>query len=177
MLTIIRAIWKPLSAGGLILLALWTFSHIRYQAGYDAADSAWKLKDEKRQTADALALASAQARQRDEEKRRRDETTKATDVANAQLAKARADADGALRAGEQLRTTLSAIRRQLAASETSKLSAAAAGGAAGADTGILLTDVLGSADKRAGELAEYADRVSVRAQTCESIYKGVTGTH
>ena len=38
MIALLKAFWKPLTFGGLLLLAIWGFSHIRYQAGYQAAD-------------------------------------------------------------------------------------------------------------------------------------------
>ncbi|HEY2452890.1 MAG TPA: DUF2514 family protein [Scandinavium sp.] len=169
-----RTLWKPLTAGGLILLALCWFSHARYESGYQAADSSWKLKDEKRQKANALALASKQADERSKEKERRDAADKAAAEADTQLAKARADAADAERTGDQLRATISAIRKQFAASETGRLSAVAAASSARANTGILLANVLESADKRAGELAEYADRARIAGQTCEKIYNQVT---
>lgn len=176
MKALFKAIWKPLTIGGLFLLVLWGFSHVRYQAGYKAADSAWQLKDEKRQKADALALAGKQADERAKEKKRREATDKAAAEAEAQLAKARADAADAKRTDNQLRATISALRSQFAASETGRLSAVAAASAARANTGVLLANVLESADKRAGELAEYADRLRVKGQQCENTYKGVTGT-
>ncbi|WP_280817548.1 DUF2514 family protein [Variovorax sp. TBS-050B] len=38
----------------------------------------------------------------------------------------------------------------------------------------LLVDVLGRADKRAGELAEYADRLRIASVACERSYDGLT---
>jgi hypothetical protein len=175
-MTLIKCFWKPLTAGGLILLALWGFSHIRYQAGFNAADSAWQLKEEKRQKNDALALASKQEYERKEERRRRDETAKAAAEADARLAQERADAADAVRADNQLRATISTLRKQYAASETGRISAIASASAARANAAILLANVLESADKRAGELAQYADRARIRGQQCETTYKGVTGT-
>ncbi|WP_425591458.1 DUF2514 family protein [Brenneria nigrifluens] len=66
------------------------------------------------------------------------------------------------------------MRRQLAASETSRISATASAGAARASTAILLADVLQRADDRAGELAAYADRARVAGLTCERAYDAIT---
>ncbi|WP_071767363.1 DUF2514 family protein [Burkholderia ubonensis] len=50
----------------------------------------------------------------------------------------------------------------------------AAGGPAAGDALDLLADVLGSADQRAGELAEYADRARIAGQQCERDYDTLT---
>ncbi|BFT83928.1 DUF2514 family protein [Enterobacter ludwigii] len=58
------------------------------------------------------------------------------------------------------------------------ISAIASASAARANTGILLANVLESADKRAGELAEYADRARITGLTCEKTYDGIAhNTH
>ncbi|WP_346727952.1 DUF2514 family protein [Enterobacter mori] len=177
MTAFLKVLWKPLTVSGLLLLALWGFSHIRYQAGYQAADLAWQLKDRKRQKENAEALAARQAYERAEEERRQDEATNAAKEADEQLAAARADAAVAKSAGDGLRTTIADLKRQLATSKTGELSAIAAASAARANTAILLANVLERADKRAGELAEYADRARIKGLQCENTYKGVTNTH
>ncbi|WP_233095655.1 DUF2514 family protein [Dickeya solani] len=63
----------------------------------------------------------------------------------------------------------------MAASETGRVSATAAAGAARTNAGILLADVLQRADKRAGELAAYADRARLAGLTCERAYSAITG--
>ncbi|MGK0743557.1 DUF2514 family protein [Yokenella regensburgei] len=173
MMTMLKLLWKPLTAGGLLLLALWGFSHMRYEAGYQAADSAWSLKDEERKKNDALALASRESEARKEEARRQSEANKAAKMADAEADKLRADADDAVRARDELRGALSTIKRQLADSETGRLSAIAEASAARANTAILLANMLESADQRAGELAEYADRARVAGQTCERVYNQI----
>lgn len=39
---------------------------------------------------------------------------------------------------------------------------------------LLIADVLGRADQRAGELAEYADRARIAGQQCERDYDALT---
>ncbi|HEY3591944.1 MAG TPA: DUF2514 family protein [Buttiauxella sp.] len=173
MSTLFKLLWKPLTIGAVLALVLWFFSHARYEAGYKASSAAWQLKDAQRQKAEALALAVAEATEREEEKRRQDEATKAALAANKEIAKVRVDAADARRAGERLQRTINSIRKQLAGSETGRLAAVADAGATRAATGILLANVLERADKRAGQLAEYADRARVAGQTCERIYRGV----
>lgn len=53
-------------------------------------------------------------------------------------------------------------------------SASTPGGAAGPDALDLLADVLGRADERAGELAEYADRARIAGEQCERDYDALT---
>lgn len=173
MISFLKPFWKPLTVGGLILLALWVFSNICYQAGYQAADLAWQLKDRKRQKEDAEALVTRQTYEREEEKRRQDETTNAAKKADEELAVARADAAVAKSAGDGLRATIADLKRQLATSETGELSAIAAASAARANTAILFANMLESADRRAGELAEYADRARIAGLTCEKSYNGI----
>ncbi len=52
--------------------------------------------------------------------------------------------------------------------------AASSGGPAAGDPLDLLADVLGRADQRAGELAEYADRARIAGQQCERDYDSLT---
>ncbi|AIT20982.1 DUF2514 family protein [Burkholderia thailandensis] len=54
--------------------------------------------------------------------------------------------------------------------------AAAAGSPAAGDALDLLADVLGRADQRAGELAEYADRARIAGQQCERDYDALIVT-
>ncbi|ARL48226.1 hypothetical protein BOC50_36555 [Burkholderia pseudomallei] len=54
--------------------------------------------------------------------------------------------------------------------------AAAAGSPATGDALDLLADVLGRADQRAGDLAEYADRAHIAGQQCERDYDALTAT-
>ncbi|MGU7780544.1 DUF2514 family protein [Burkholderia sp. PU8-34] len=54
--------------------------------------------------------------------------------------------------------------------------AATAGSPATGDALVLLADVLGRADDRAGELAEYADRARIAGQQCQRDYDALTAT-
>ncbi|AIT21477.1 hypothetical protein BTN_2341 [Burkholderia thailandensis E254] len=55
--------------------------------------------------------------------------------------------------------------------------AVTAGSQAAGDALDLLADVLGRADQRAGELAEYADRARIAGQQCERDYDALTAPH
>lgn len=101
----------------------------------------------------------------DEEQKRADE----------ELAKIQADADAAERARGGLQQQLAAVQRQLAGSETGRLSALAAASQAKAETGILLAQLLGEADDLAGKFAKEADERYVAGSTCERTWDKVTG--
>ena len=50
------AYWKPALIAVVCSLAVWWFSHQRYNAGYGEANAAWALKWQQRDAADATAL-------------------------------------------------------------------------------------------------------------------------
>ena len=174
MIALLKYLWKLLPGIGLLFIVFYYFARVNYQAGYDSANSAWQLKDERRKKNDAIQMARQQVAVRLEEERQRDEAIKTKKYADQHIAEARADAVLAQSASDRLHTTITTLRRQLAASEAGKLSATTAASATRANTLILFANVLESADKRAGELAEYADRARIAGQTCEKLYASAT---
>ncbi|MGO4154330.1 DUF2514 family protein [Cupriavidus sp. YAF13] len=94
-------------------------------------------------------------------------TNDATKVAES----ARNDARAAGAVAEQLRQRVA----QLGAAAHAAGGAAAVGaGQAAGDPLDVLADVLGRADKRAGELAAYADAARIAGQACERTYDSLT---
>lgn len=87
-----------------------------------------------------------------------------------------------LREAQQSARTADAARRELLARVTALVNAsrrpgdpaAVAAGTATGDPVILLADVLGRADQRAGELAQYADAARIAGQKCERDYDALT---
>ncbi|EOW0886151.1 DUF2514 family protein, partial [Citrobacter koseri] len=73
-----------------------------------------------------------------------------------------------------LQQQLTILQRQLARSETGRISALAAAGAAKAKVASLLAELLGEADAMAGEFAKEADERYVAGNTCERTYDKVT---
>jgi len=99
------------------------------------------------------------------------EKEKATNEREAQqrIDRARNDAlDAAARAG-RLQQQLIAIRDQLR-----QYNATIGVGSSAADTGVLLTDVLGQSLERNRQLAEYADRAAEAGRVCERQYDTLT---
>ncbi|WP_260163883.1 DUF2514 domain-containing protein [Cupriavidus alkaliphilus] len=93
------------------------------------------------------------------------------DAASKERDRALADARAAGAVAEQLRGRAAQLA---AAARAAGNSAAATGSATAGDPLDVLTDVLGRADARAGELAKYADAARVAGQACERSYDSLT---
>ncbi|WP_321967671.1 DUF2514 family protein [Burkholderia cepacia] len=116
------------------------------------------------QKAQIAAVAAARA----EEQRRTAAQSEIANDANQQRTAALADAFAARAAAGSLQQRVD----QLVAA--SRHPSAAAGSPATGDALDLLADVLGRADQRAGELAEYADRAHIAGRQCERDYDALT---
>lgn len=147
--------------------------HNGYESGKFDSDQAWNIKWAKRDAKDLLELAGRQEQERNEEQRRQNEINQVTADAQTQLDKARLDAANAKSASDKLQLTIANIRRQLAASETSKLSAIANASATRANSGVLLADVLSKSVERNQKLATTADEWRVNGLACERSYDAV----
>ncbi|HEF4837292.1 TPA: DUF2514 family protein [Burkholderia vietnamiensis] len=112
------------------------------------------------QKAQLAAVAAARA----EEQRRTAAQSEIAKDANQQRTAALADAFAARAAAGSLQQRVD----QLVAA--ARHPTAPAGGPAAGDALDLLADVLGRADQRAGDLAEYADRARIAGQQCERDY-------
>lgn len=148
--------------------------HNGYESGKFDSDKAWNIKWAERDGKDLLELAGRQEQERSEEQRRQNEINQVTADAQTQLDKARLDAANAKSAGDRLQLTIANIRRQLAASETSKLSAIANASSARASAGVLLADVLSKSVERNQQLAATADEWRIAGLACERSYDAVT---
>ncbi|MDN7454851.1 DUF2514 family protein [Burkholderia cenocepacia] len=109
------------------------------------------------------AVAAARA----EEQRRTAAQSEIANDANQQRTAALADAFAARAAAGSLQQRVD----QLVAA---RHPAATAGSPAAGDALDLLADVLGRIDRRAGDLAEYADRARIAGQQCERDYDALT---
>lgn len=147
--------------------------HDGYESGKFDANRDWKLKWAKRDGKDLLELAGRQEQERTEEQRRQNAINQVTADAQTQLDKARLDAANAQSAADKLQITIANIRRQLAASETSKLSSAASTGTARATATDMFAQLLIEADRAAGEYAEAADRARIAGLACERSYDAI----
>ncbi|EAS2833379.1 DUF2514 family protein [Salmonella enterica subsp. enterica serovar Hull] len=179
MITVIKVIlkrwWKPLAMILLVAFLLWRAGSWCWSQGYGKADAAWKTQWLQRDLADSTATLHREVAERAEEQRRQRAADEERKRADEELAKVQADADAAERARGGLQQQLAAVQRQLARSETGRLSALAAAGQAKAEAGILLAQLLSEADDLAGKFAKEADERYVAGSTCERTYNQVTG--
>jgi chromosome segregation ATPase len=170
LLALLGKYWRPLAITLLVAFLLWRV----FGAGYESADSAWKRQWLQRDLADSTATLHREVAERAEERRRQQAADEELERANEEVAKVQADADAAQRAGDGLQRQLTDLQRQLAGSETGRISAVAAAGAAKAQTGILLAQLLGEVDDLAGKFAKEADERYVAGSSCERTYDKVT---
>lgn len=117
----------------------------------------------------ARAIEQLQADAR-ETQRRLERQGEAQREHQAQLDRARRDADAARVAGRELRDQLAAFVQR------ARDSAPGGSGETAGDPIGVLADVLRRADDRAGILAEYADRARIAGQLCERSYDSLTVT-
>ncbi|WP_373558405.1 DUF2514 family protein [Burkholderia sp. MSMB1072] len=118
------------------------------------------------QKAQIAAVTAARA----EEQRRTAAQSEIANNANQQRTAALADAFTARAAAGSLQQRVDEL---VAAA---RHPAASGGSPTAGDALDLLADVLGSADRRAGELAEYADRARIAGQQCERDYDALIVT-
>jgi hypothetical protein len=170
---ILKENWKPIAAFVLAGLLLWGVHHNGYESGKFNANRDWNLKWAKRDAQDLLELAGRQEQERTEEQRRQNAINQVTADAQTQLDKARLDAANAQSSADKLQLTIANIRRQLAASETSKLSSAASSSSARATATDMFAQLLIESDRAAGEYAAAADRARIAGLTCERSYDAV----
>lgn len=121
----------------------------------------------KQREGQATALAAASEAARTEEQRRTAEQRGIANAAAKERDQALADARTAGAVAEQLRVRVAQLA---AAARAARNTTAASGSPAAGDPLDVLTDVLGRADARAGDLAEYADRARIAGQACERSY-------
>lgn len=146
----------------LVLALAWGgFQHHRAKA---EAEALFRVKQEQ-----LLREADAAKKAAEESARRLQAQQEVINVANAQVAAATADsaAAGALHV-----RLLAAAKR---ASQRPSCDAAPAGpGAPASAPAVVLADVLGRIDARAGELAAYADAARIAGLACERAYESLT---
>lgn len=146
-----------------VLLALLGLQTLRVaELKQDAADQ---------RAADAEARLLADRAQRTEEQRRAAAIALEASHAQAHIASLEDDLRRARTASDGVRDAAAgaAIRAR-----TQSCAPSAGQGQRGADALDLLVDVLGRADQRAGELAEYADRLRIAGLACERSYDALT---
>jgi hypothetical protein len=146
-----------------------------YSSGFGSANDRWLAHWAERDASDARAALSAEAENRKEEQANQLAIAGIRDDADKQIAAAHADAVNAMSAADGLQSSLAALRRQLADSETGRVTAIASKRAAEAHASILLAELLSEADRMAGEYAAEAVNTRIAGAACERAYDAATG--
>jgi hypothetical protein len=143
-------------------------SFTAYRAGKASVRAEWNAATVVQQQA---VIAESQTNAK-ETQRRLDRQKENQDVQDLQLAAARADAGREHASADRLREQNAGATRAW----RDALGDSAAGGqcAAAGDAIEVLADVLGRADRRAGELASYADAARIAGLKCEADYDTLT---
>ncbi|MCL6366204.1 DUF2514 family protein [Pectobacterium carotovorum subsp. carotovorum] len=175
MTSLLLKYWKPLALITLVAFLILGFSHWRYTAGRDDSNAAWQSKWDQRNTADAEALAKRQSDERQEERRRQEAINAISTNAKREIKQAQANAVNAQSAAVGLQSAIGKLKRQLAASETGRISSVATASAAKSEAAILLAELLSESDKAAGEYAAEADAAYRAGMTCERSYDAIIG--
>ncbi|MCT8154291.1 DUF2514 domain-containing protein [Klebsiella aerogenes] len=168
--TLLKEYWKPLAIILLVAFLLWR----SFNFGVGTSDSHWRQKWLQRDISDSTAILHREVGERAKEQRRQQAADEEQKRANEELAKVRADATDAERARSGLQQQLRQLQRQLGDSETGRISAVAATGAAKAETARVLAELLSESDRRAGIYAKEADSAYVSGSSCEHTYDKVT---
>ena len=155
---------------GLVMGAVGLHHHV-YKQGYEAGAAAvQKQFDAAKEAAEAKRLADVEAA-RAEEQRRTQDQGRIANSATKQAHAPRADAPAANTAADGLRARVAQL---VAAARAPRHSATAGASAAAGDPLDVLANVLTRADRRAGDLAAYADSVRVAGTACERAYDSLT---
>lgn len=162
----------PILFGIALMLAIgvcgWWLHHSGYQSGADAKELEWSARWNKQAEQQATAKAKATMEAREEEQRRQASIDKVRDDAEKQIARAESDAldardaaDGVLEQAKRLAARAGKCPSNPSATQS---------GAPAAEPSVVLADVLGRADARAGELAAAYDRSRAAGLACERAY-------
>ena len=162
----------PIMFGIALMLAIglcgWWLHHSGYQSGADAKELEWSARWDKQAERQATAKAKATMEAREEEQRRQTSIDKVRDDAEKQIALAERDA---LAASDAAAGVLEQAKRLAArAGKCPSNPSATQSGAPAAEPSVVLADVLGRADARAGELAAAYDRSRAAGLACERAY-------
>ncbi|MFM4808558.1 DUF2514 family protein [Aeromonas hydrophila] len=162
----------PILFGVALMLAIcfggWWLHHSGYQSGADAKELEWTAKWNKQAEKLATARAAAEKDAREEELRRQSSINKVREDAEKQIALAERDA---LAASDAAAGVLEQAKRLAArAGKCPGNPSTTKPGTPATEPGVVLADVLGRADARAGELAAAYDRSRAAGLACERAY-------
>ena len=155
----------------LILLALAGALYGAYRQGVTVTDLAWKAKWAEQISTQSEAVATTTTEYRTEEQRRQKAANQVANDARQEQTAALTDAAVADAAGDRLRVEAGklAATTSCAPGDTG----AAERGKAATRAAMVLSDLLGRADARAGELAKAYDQSRIAGLACERSYNSL----
>ena len=162
-----RALPYLLAIAGALACLWWAYSH-----GVSVTDTEWQGKWDKQSAELATARADAEIAARKAEQRRLADMDRVRQDAEKQIANAERDAADADAAAVGLREQAS--RLALRASQCASHSGIAQSGDTAGQSAVVLADLLGRADARAGELARAYDRARASGLACQRAYLSLT---
>lgn len=170
------ALYLKIGGAMAVLLIIAATLYGAYYHGESVADARWELRWADQQTIQAKRLAATTTENRIEEQRRQTAVNQVGNDARQEQAFANTDAVSADAAGQRVRAEASdlAARSSCAASDTaiSERSTAATRAA------MVLSDLLTKADRRAGDLAKFADQSRIAGLACERAFDALAhGNH
>ncbi|ELS43269.1 DUF2514 domain-containing protein [Pseudomonas syringae] len=155
----------------LILLALAGALYGAYLHGVTVTDLAWKAKWAEEVSTQSEAVASTTTEYRTEEQRRQKAANQVANDARQEQTAALTDAAVADAAGNRLR--VEAGKLAATASCAPGDTGAAERGKAASRAAMVLSELLGRADARAGELAKAYDKSRIAGLACERSYNSL----
>ncbi|POP66707.1 DUF2514 domain-containing protein [Pseudomonas syringae] len=158
----------------LILLALAGALYGAYRHGVTVTDLAWQSKWAKEVSAQSQAVATTAAEYRTEEQRRQKAANQVANDARQEQTAALTDAAVADAAGDRLR--VEAGKLAATASCAPGDTGAAERGKAATRAAMVLSDLLGRADARAGELAKAYDQSRIAGLACNRFADELSNT-
>ncbi|OSN39578.1 DUF2514 domain-containing protein [Pseudomonas syringae] len=155
----------------LILLALVGALYGAYRHGVTVTDLAWQAKWAEQSKVQSEAVATTTTEYRTEEQRRQKAANQVANDARQEQTAALTDAAVADAAGDRLR--VEAGKLAAATSFAPVDTGATERGKAATRAAMVLSELLGRADARAGELAKAYDQSRIAGLACERSYKSL----
>ena len=151
---------------------VWLLYQQGYSSGAHDKELEWSAKWNKQATELATARADAELAARSAEQRRQADIERVRQDAEKQIASAERDAVAADAVAVGLREQAGRLAKR--ASQCASDSGAAQSGDAAGQSAVVLADLLGRADARAGELARAYDRARASGLACQRAYFSLT---
>lgn len=151
---------------------VWLLYQQGYSSGSHEKELEWSAKWDKQAAELATVRADAELAARKAEERRQADIERVRQDADKQIANAERDAVAADAVAVGLREQAGRLAKR--ASQCASYSGSAQSGDAAGQSAVVLADLLGRADARAGELARAYDRARASGLACQRAYLSLT---